>query len=363
MRRRSRLALAAALLLPAAAPAQDAMTVIAPDDSVVVCSDFVQKERVADPSSPSGAAIRFDRLLDSPKKGYRWDTPGTRLRFRTDAATVEVLLRYSERHTSPTARNAVGRWYVDGRTEDAWTFRTKSAAVVRAEPEAVTASIPSPGAGFHDYQVVLPYADSPEFQGLRVPAGANFEAPAAPSAVRYLAYGDSITQGFTASETTRSYAFLVADRKGWQLVNMAIAGRCSTPADGAILAAQKADVATVLIGVNDWQGGVPPETYRAHMEVFLAGLRAGQPTVPVYAITPLWVSPTWKPDKAIADLEAYRQALRDAVAAKADPNLHLIEGPSLIDPDATLFDKVAVHPNDRGFVQMADRLGALLPSP
>jgi len=36
--------------------------------------------------------------------------------------------------------------------------------------------------------------------------------------------------------------------------------------------------------------------------------------------------------------------------------LHVIEGPDLIDQDPSLFSPVAVHPNDAGFAEMAERL-------
>lgn len=36
--------------------------------------------------------------------------------------------------------------------------------------------------------------------------------------------------------------------------------------------------------------------------------------------------------------------------------MHLIDGPSLIDHDAAFSNKIAVHPNDAGFAQMAERL-------
>jgi hypothetical protein len=39
-----------------------------------------------------------------------------------------------------------------------------------------------------------------------------------------------------------------------------------------------------------------------------------------------------------------------------DANLHLAGGPDLIAHDAALFDAVAVHPNDKGFAEMAERL-------
>jgi hypothetical protein len=68
------------------------------------------------------------------------------------------------------------------------------------------------------------------------------------------------------------------------------------------------------------------------------------------------VPPSWKPEKAVADLEEYRRVLRELVVSLADPHLHLIEGPDLIDHDPAFFDSVAVHPNDQGFAQMAERL-------
>lgn len=48
--------------------------------------------------------------------------------------------------------------------------------------------------------------------------------------------------------------------------------------------------------------------------------------------------------------------LREIVTTRNDANLHLVEGPDLIDHDATFFDPVAVHPNDKGFAQMSERL-------
>src|SRR5947208_2481287 len=58
---------------------------IAPDDTNFVYSDYVHLEFVPSPLNPSAKLARFDRLLEMPSKGYRWDNPGARVRFRTDA--------------------------------------------------------------------------------------------------------------------------------------------------------------------------------------------------------------------------------------------------------------------------------------
>ena len=61
--------------------------------------------------------------------------------------------------------------------------------------------------------------------------------------------------------------------------------------------------------------------------------------------------PAWVPPQATHPLDAYR------AAAGADA----IDGAALIDHDPALFDRIAVHPGDAGFAQMAGRLAGRLP--
>ncbi|MDZ4198025.1 MAG: GDSL-type esterase/lipase family protein [Kiritimatiellia bacterium] len=344
----------------AAAPLQAGDRFLPADDSRLSYSDYVRIEFIPAADAPERKRARFDRLAGPAAKGYQWDNPGTRLRFRTDAESVTVHLYYNEKHVSTSARNSVGRYLIDNRAEDAWAFATAQTGVLR-EPETVRVPIRTPAPGFHDYEIVLPYGDSVDVLGVSAPADARFEAPTPRPAHRLVAYGDSITHGFTASDVTKTYGYLLARAKNWQLINMGIGGRGSAAENGALIGQQKGDVVSVLIGANDWQGGRPPAVFRTNMDGFLDQLRKLQPDVPVFLITPLWVPPSWKPEKAMADLEMYRQALRDLVTERKDPNLLLIEGPSLIDQESRYFDRVAVHPNDAGFAQMAERLIRAVP--
>ncbi|MEP6669479.1 MAG: GDSL-type esterase/lipase family protein [Chthoniobacter sp.] len=343
--------------------AQTKAGLIRPDDPRIGYSDYVHLEFVPSPLDPAAKLARFDRLLDIPAKGYRWDNPGARIRFRTNAANVKALLYFNELHISSSARNSRGLYYIDGVSQPEWTIHTK-ATPTRREPETVEVPMAAGGAaGFHDYELVLPYGDSVDFQGLEVNPDARFEAIPARPAKRYLAYGDSITHGFTASAVDKSYAYLVAQKNGWQLVNLGLGGRASNVSDARVVASLKADVISVFIGVNDWQGGGPLERYRLNMMGFLDALRATQPTVPIYYVTSLWVPPSWNPKGQVAVLESYRQVAREIVAARKDPNLHLVEGPELIDHDIALFDATPVHPNDKGFAQMAERLAPQMRQP
>jgi lysophospholipase L1-like esterase len=351
------------LTAPLAAQAQgDATRLIPADDTSIGYSGYVHLEFVASPTAPTTKLARFDRVFDIPGKGYRWDNPGARIRFRTDATHVKALLHFNELHISASARNSQGIYLIDGATQPAWTFKTKTAAPKRA-PETVELQMPAVAPGFHDYELVLPYGDSADFQGVEVNAAAKMQPPPAAPALRYVAYGDSVTHGFTASAIDKTYPYLVAQKRGWQLINLGLGGRASNVSDAHILKTLKADVITVLMGVNDWQGGGPVERYRKNMMGFFDALRAVQPTVPIYFLTSLYVPPSWSPKTQIADLEAYRQVAREIVLARKDPNMHLIEGLDLIDHDPKLFDPVAVHPNDQGFAQMGERLAKQMQQP
>lgn len=329
--------------------------IVAPDDAKIAYSDYMHMEFIPSSGDPSAKLARFDRLLDIPAKGYRWDNPGARIRFRTNATSVKALLYFNELHISTSARNSNGLYLIDGASKPEWTFHTKAVQTKR-EPESVVVTMTAGGAiGFHDYELILPYGDSVDFRGVEVNPEARFDAPSARTATRYLAYGDSITHGFSASAVDKSYAFLVAQKNGWQLVNLGLGGRASNVSDARVVTALKADVISVLMGANDWQGGGPLERYRSNMMGFFDAIRAAQPDVPIYFLTSLWVAPSWNPKGQVADLESYRQVAREIVAARKDPNLHLVEGSELIDHDIALFDATPVHPNDKGFAQMADR--------
>lgn len=305
-----------------------------------------------------GKRLRLKRPLDMPGKGYGWDNPGATVRFRSDARTLAVRLRFSEKHVSTSARNGTGLLLVDGAWKPGWTFDAGITTVQRAVA-VVEPALPVPAAaGLHEYTVVMPYGDSVEFAGVLVGDAGTVSAPAARTRPRWVAYGDSVTQGFDGSHVGAGYPWQVAQRRGWEVVNLGLGGRTTTPADADAIAGLKPALVTVAIGVNDWQGGVPAATYGERLADLLRRLRSAAPAARIAVITPLWVGPSWKPDKATAPLEDYRVAARAAVKAlrDGDQRLELVDGPGLIDQEPSLFNRVAVHPNDAGFAQMADRL-------
>lgn len=348
----------ALLSLPLGAWAAAGTEFVGASDSRLQYSDYVRLSFVSAPGgSPGGtnSAARFDRLLDIPGKGYQWDNPGARLRFRCDGSAPVVHLFYSDKHISTSARNGLGHFFIDGKWAPEYSFRPRAEKVVRAV-EVVEVAMPQ-ATGMHTYELVLPYGDSVDVLGVSVPLGTRFETPPARPKERWVFYGDSITHGFTASGVARTFPFRLAEIKNVQMINFGLGGRSCSESDGPSVAALGGQRVVVLIGVNDWQGGRPLDAFKAQVSGLLQKIGKTQP---VHFITPLWVAASWKPGKAAHDLEAYRQVIRDLVTATGDPGVTLSEGPSLIDHDPALFDAVAVHPNDQGFEMMAQRLAAAI---
>lgn len=330
------------------------------DDSRLEYSDYAVLEFPADERVAGRRIARMHRPLSSPGKGYQWDNPGARLRFNTDANTITVHLRYSDKHISTSARVSGGVFLIDGKGSKDWKFQSSHARILR-EVEQLDLKLPAVADGaMHCYEIVMPYGDSVDVAGISVNDGARFSTPPPRPAFRCICYGDSITHGFTAQDISGTYAFRLGQLKNWQIINMAIGGRSATPGEGTVLGKIPCDMLTVMIGVNDWQGGRDPEVYRKNIIGFIASFRSLQPHTPIRIITPLWVPESWKPAKASIPLETYRQVLREVVNQLNDPQIKLIEGSPLIDHEVRHFDRVAVHPADSGFEMMAQRLAPQL---
>ena len=317
---------------------------ILPDNPVISYSGYVTRELVENQQDPLGKAMRFQRQIGLDGKGYGWDTPAVSITFRTNSPLVVAHLYYSDKHRSNSARNGIGIYKIDEQWESAWTFNTASKKKIR-DPEFIEVSLKVPqDTNFHDYTLILPYADSVDFLGVDIRSDAKIQSVKSKNSPRYVAYGDSITQGFTATQINNSYAYLLAEIKGWELINLGIAGRSSNMVAGDLIASLNPDIVTILIGCNDWQGGRPLDSYEKNVRLTLQQIRRKNSKAQIYLITPLWVPERWKPSKAQEDIEAYREVLRHIVADSDDSRLHLIEGPDLIDHSDEYFDRVAVPP-------------------
>lgn len=268
---------------------------------------------------------RFDRLLEVPG-GFRYDPSGARICFRTNATSIVARLRGNQLHTRRDAVSGVGVWFVDGKRRGTYSVNGATTDEVRVP------MLREINAAARNIEIWLPYGDAVDFVGLTVNDEAQFISPPVHVRPRYLAYGDSITHGFRASDPTLTYPALLVTTNDWELINLGFGGREATASDGRLIGSAPADVITILIGFNDHYGNKPLEQYKTDVAGMLKNIRAAQPTTPIWLITPLW-STEPLPTQLGLHLEDYRKVLREIVTEANDPRLHLIEGTELIPAD------------------------------
>lgn len=176
----------------------------------------------------------------------------------------------------------------------------------------------------------------------------------------WVAYGDSILEGWVASEPARSWASTAARRFGLDLVNMGYAGA----ARGEIVSAEHvaslpAAVISITHGTNCW-ARVPHSAgqMQENLKAFLAIIRRAHPTTPVVVASPV-VRPDAEttPNVLGASLSDLRNAMEEVVrelVARGDGRLVLIEGRDLL---AAHHLPDGIHPGDEGHAILAEVVG------
>jgi lysophospholipase L1-like esterase len=202
--------------------------------------------------------------------------------------------------------------------------------------------------------IYLPEGMKPRVQSVVAIGGDIAPAPPQPS---WVAYGDSITEGWSASSPARCWLAIAGRERAMDTVNLGFAGS----ARGEIVLAQQvatldADVITVAHGTNCW-ATIPhsAEMVRANTAAFLRIIRAAHPHVPTLVVSPL-IRPDAEnqPNALGATLADIRAAIENTVVDGNDPLTTLLPGANLL-PATLLAD--GIHPGDEGHRKMARLIG------
>lgn len=326
------------------------MEMIYPNDARLLVSDYdLIQER-------SATRLRFGRSLPSyggdPAIYY---APAARVGFVTRSRAVRFAVSFSTLVSDALAVARVAVILADG---------VKVGEITHANgtrPIAAETTVTFATATARRVELVWQSRDTMDLLEIGVEPGVGLGAAARPNSV-LLTYGDSITDGYSASDALHNYASLTAEALGLQLVNMGYGGRSSTAADGALMGAKQARLTTHLMGANDFYANRSAATVQSNVTGFITGFRGAHPTGDLVLITPL-NSPNANAEPANsggATYEDIRQAVRNAHAAfPGDANLHLIEGPTLLANTGGKFVD-GLHPNDAGFADQATALTPLL---
>lgn len=332
---------------PAGGGRSPAFQQLAPNDSRISYSDYARLVTL------DAKEARFDRIITGAQSSLHNANPAARIRFRTDATTITASFTTGALGIT----QGTGVILIDGARAGTFNASTSNSTL--------EVDVPISGQGYRDVELLLPYSQDVRFTGLLVNDEASFRPASARPAIRYVAYGDSITEGFWASDSSRNYSSLVAEQKGWEVVNMGFGWRgmkdSIAGADGAAIATLNADVISVMTGYNDASTRFAPRYYRAAMEDFIAKIRAVDSAVPIYLISPLYTSNASNQ----SFLLQYRDQIIDLVDRSPDPHLHWIDGLALGINASNVGTSMSdgIHPNDAGFALVASMLTPLLATP
>jgi lysophospholipase L1-like esterase len=205
--------------------------------------------------------------------------------------------------------------------------------------------------------VTLPEGMRPSILAVGGVGGTVRPAPPQP---RWLCYGDSIAEGWAASNPGRAWPAVAGRRYGLDVVNLGYAGA----ARGEMVSAEEiaglpADVISLSYGTNCWTRiQHSAEQVGAGLDAFVDLVRAGHPHTPIVV-----ASPVIRPDAedqqnglgaTLADL---RLAIEERTERRCtlDPRIQLVRGGALLTVDQ-LAD--GVHPGDEGHRVLAEAIGS-----
>ncbi len=327
--------------------------------------------------------------LDPAYRSYPYDmwstslaSAGVRLEFRTAAREALVRLRYVEIRgpgAPATALNGV-------RPASLPKAAPGAPGPVVARPGSVATSIwrdgkrisqyaPEGKLGDHEIKFTLPggagaYTVYLPFNAVVDVAGISADGlqPVTERRPRWLAFGDSITQGLHATDPGNTYLAIMARNLGLDLYNMGYSGAGRGEPSGAeVLAGLPADVITLFFGTNIMpRVWYDTKAWAETVRMFLEIVRTGHPTTPILVLTPLFRvagDHETKPNRmgmTLPDLRAAQEAVVKAMQTAGDRNLHILSGISVIgEKDLALLED-GLHPNDAGMERVAKELGARL---
>lgn len=216
------------------------------------------------------------------------------------------------------------------------------------------------------WRILCPYGAVSTVEAIYLSDGAEL-LPAASRAMRWLAHGDSITQGAHALSPGMTYVHLAADALGWDALNLGFGGSAWGDAVVAEYIANRPDwdVLSIAIGTNTYGGSrESAAAYAKRYDRFLDIVRRAHPRKPILCITPIWRKQDGPPEAANLcgdPPRAYREAITQVVRSRQpnDPHLALLDGLTLIGGPRGLGVDL-VHPDDHGMNAMAQGIATAL---
>ena len=301
---------------------------------------------------------RMKNVVRAPVWDLARHASGCRLRFRSDTTELGLRVRYPESDAPYPNMSAIGQKGIDVYLDGLYACSFAPAAV--SEPQAGADEemhVEGLESDSREISIYLPNYSSVEIVAVGLADDADISDPEPyAAALPVVYYGSSITQGGCASRPGMSYQAILGRLLAVDFVNLGFSGNgMGEPELAEAMAEIEASCYVLDFAVN-----LPsPEEVEKVYGPFLQILRDRRPEVPVICVTPIYLAGESWSGKAREKLGRMRDVIRKAVAERVhqgDTAVRLIEGYSLLGPDVADGFVDGVHPNDVGFIAMAEGL-------
>jgi len=169
-----------------------------------------------------------------------------------------------------------------------------------------------------------------------------------------IAFGDSITQGFTCENPSHTYISRLGRRLDAEVHNYAIGGERFL-ADRITGEYPPCDFVTIAYGTNNFgQGSGSKAEFEKNMPVFLEKAHKTFPKVPIFVLLPTWRGDEDVPHNDVGTLRNVSNRIAEEAAKY--PNMTIIDCHDAIDPNPRHFFDGYLHPNNKGNGQYAEFL-------
>lgn len=170
---------------------------------------------------------------------------------------------------------------------------------------------------------------------------------------KMLNFGDSITHGYDAIYSSKSYTNILSRLLDADSYNKGIGGDIFFPKLVLEKDLINPDYITIAYGTNDW-GKCTPEVFYANATAFISNIAGEYSDSKIFVISPIWRGDNDAKTFFDADVTVIDKILRE-ICGEIN-NVVVINGWNLVPHDAKYFSPDLLHPNDLGFEEYATNL-------
>lgn len=301
-------------------------------------------------------------LLPQSNEGVQelaWHLAGTCVRFSTDSSGLGVLWELRDQ-SNMGYFTACGQSGMELFEETDSGIRQVANLIPQMENGkgccALQHAFIALKGGLRHYALYLPLYNGVKQFSLGFAPGARVEAGRVPRIAKPLVfYGSSITQGGCASKVGSCYSTILARRLDAAQINLGFSGS----ARGEESMARYIASLEMSVFIMDYDHNAPSvEHLAATHEPFFRIIRQAQPQLPIVLVS----RPDF--DKDVAASRQRRDVIVQTYAnalAAGDKNVYYVDGEQFFGAtDRELCTVDGCHPNDIGFLRMADTMEPIL---